>query len=708
MLRRAAPTNQWYSNLMYPGKPEPVFAHPLSVRALQQGLEVALPSRVAVETERRDTEIHALHRNPIVVTPTAFTSGTHRLSDHDDWSIEIDWSQGENRMRARVAHGSPYVQFTLSAGGFRVEVPAGASSAPSPVSPNTLLVRVDAKTYAVFAPTGSPWRQTTGSVWQVLPPSGRGYLAVAALPDDRPETLALMGRHAFAFLSSTRVDWAYDSQQSRVTTRFTATTKAMEGDERKPLLGLYPHHWFRNPTVEGRLGPAFDTLRGRIRLLADDTFTTQSTYHGFVPRWPAVPVGSSPAGSQLPALLESDLTNARRMMLEIGKGSYWQGKGLQRILKLADVFEAQSDQRGRDRLLELVRRRMESWFAGNDRKTYFLRDSSIGTVLAYPEEYFSIEQMNDHHFHYGYWIRSAAEIALRDPEWATPQRWGGIVDLLIDDIATTKRGSSDFPFLRNFDAYEGHSWASGNAMGGWGNNQESSSEAVNAWAGLILWGEVQGRKDLRDLGIWLYTTEIEAIQHYWFDIHRLVLPPEYRSAEVSMLFGGKIAHNTWWTDEPRQIKGINLLPITTASTYLGRDPAFIRRSLGTLEEESKVYAARGKVAKPADIWQDIFAKYLALADPDEALKRWDRWGSVEFGDTRSHTLHWLLSLQHLGTPDFQVTADTPLFTVLRRKNGQRTYMAYNAGPQARTVTFSDGTVIQVPPRSLGTREGPVP
>jgi hypothetical protein len=46
--------------------------------------------------------------------------------------------------------------------------------------------------------------------------------------------------------------------------------------------------------------------------------------------------------------------------------------------------------------------------------------------------------------------------------------------------------------------------------------------------------------------------------------------------------------------------------------------------------------------------------------------------------------------------------------VLRRKNGQRTYLAYNAGPKDRTVTFSDGTVIQVPPRSLGTREGPAP
>ena len=58
---------------------------------------------------------------------------------------------------------------------------------------------------------------------------------------------------------------------------------------------------------------------------------------------------------------------------------------------------------------------------------------------------------------------------------------------------------------------------------------------------------------------------------------------------MSMLFGGKYAHNTWWTDEPRQIHGINLLPITTASMYLGRDPAFILRNLEAMDKESEIF-----------------------------------------------------------------------------------------------------------------------
>ena len=92
------------------------------------------------------------------------------------------------------------------------------------------------------------------------------------------------------------------------------------------------------------------------------------------------------------------------------------------------------------KLLQLLQKRIESWFSGQSNKTYFHLDSSLGTVLAYPEEYFSIEQMNDHHFHYGYWIRVMAEIALRDPAWAAKERWGGMVDLLVADIAHISNG----------------------------------------------------------------------------------------------------------------------------------------------------------------------------------------------------------------------------------------------------------------------------
>ena len=151
-----------------------------------------------------------------------------------------------------------------------------------------LALKVGAKAYALFGPTGVSWEPVSPTEWIARLPAGKGYLSAAALPDDKAETLALFTRHAYAFIKQTRVEWRYDEAASRVETTFKATTQVMEGPDNGPLLGLYPHQWFRNASVEGKLGPAFDTVRGKLRLLAAREFKTTTTYNGFVPYWPAI------------------------------------------------------------------------------------------------------------------------------------------------------------------------------------------------------------------------------------------------------------------------------------------------------------------------------------------------------------------------------------------------------------------------------------
>jgi len=85
-----------------------------------------------------------------------------------------------------------------------------------------------------------------------------------------------------------------------------------------------------------------------------------------------------------------------------------------------------------------------------------------------------------------------------------------MVELLIREIASPDRNDPLFPFLRNFDPYAGHSWASGNAQFADGNNQESSSEAMNAWYGIILWGELTGNRRLQLVIVHTTTTTLPA------------------------------------------------------------------------------------------------------------------------------------------------------------------------------------------------------
>ena len=81
-----------------------------------------------------------------------------------------------------------------------------------------------------------------------------------------------------------------------------------------------------------------------------------------------------------------------------------------------------------------------------------------------------------------------------------------VVDLAVADIASAQ-ASSAFPQYRNFDPYSGHAWASGSSPFADGNNQESSSEAVNAWNAVALWAKVRGNTELQNQATWMMSTE---------------------------------------------------------------------------------------------------------------------------------------------------------------------------------------------------------
>jgi endoglucanase Acf2 len=696
MMKRAAPTNQWYSSVMFTRWSEVLHAVPLSAKASPRGLEVGYPHKTLVPTERRDIEVIYPHSADLILRPLDFVAEAALLAGHSDWAVDIAFQGKHQTMLTTIAHGSPFVYTKLSHGDLALDVSEEFNGHLWSLDTRVLILQGKNKNFAAFAPTDGKWERREGG-WNLRLPQNRKYASVAVLPDLSDETLKVFLSQSYSHIVDTRADFEIDRQTGGVTSRFKVVTQAMEGPQGTGLVGLYPHHWHENKHLPNRYVGKLGSVRGDIKLFAAAEFETRVQSPGFVPYWPGVKDSESVKSIQIN--LNKEASRARRMMLEIGQGPYWQGKGLQRISQLMAVADAQGEIRIRDELLGLIKNRAESWLSGASDRTYFHYSPRLGTVVAYPEEYDAVKDMNDHHFHYGYWIRAAADIALRDPDWAKSDQWGGMINLLVADIATAQRGRSDFPYLRNFDPYEGHSWASGVAMSPDGNNQESSSEAINAWAGLMIWGAVQGRQDWMDLGTYLYATEIHSVNHYWFDIHRLTLPAEYLNVEVSMLFGGKLAHNTWWIDEPRQIHGINLLPISSSSTYLASSPDFVKANLAALQKETAIYHSRAKRAKPEDIWQDIFAKYLALVDPVQGKAIWDEWGSVELGDTRTHALYWLSHLQSFGPVDLKTTANTPFYAVFG-SGVRKAYLVFNASEQIKTVNFSDGKVVEAAPRRL--------
>lgn len=701
-LGKAAPTNQWYSSVMFEQWSRVIHAHPMTYRATERGFEVGLPTR-KVTTNSGSRDVLYPHVPAIVVSPVSFKPKDARLAQFSDWMATIDMaSDASHQLKVSVLHGSPFSYYECSDGdvSFKLSAPPQIITNPTTSGQESRVAafKLLDHAYAIFAPTGSNWDWSDPTNPKLHLPSNARYFSVAGLPDSNQSTVQQFLEVAYAFPTDTKVDWQYDIQTSKVRTIFKVTTTAKEGTNQSTVMGLYPHQW-SNLSVPLSVKHSYDSIRGQIKLVTGNQFAIEHTYHGFVPWWGGL---TTPSYIQnVKSVLVGDLAKSGQLFNKMGRGTYSIGKGLGAVAQLMSVAEAEGRLETRDELLALLKKRFESWFDGS-RNTYFIEDQKLGTFIGVPQEYNSISEMNDHHFHYGYWIMGAAHIALRDPAWASPQQWGGMVNKLIADIATDERGRTDYPFLRNFDIYEGHSWASGTAIPfDDGNNQESSSEAINAWAGLIIWAEATGNTRLRDLGVYLYTSEIASTQQYWFDPEQKVFPADYGKPLAAQVFGGKYSYNTWWTQEPRQITGINMLPITTASTYLGQYPDHAKSVVSGLPAEVKAYTARGMSdGTPKDIWQDIIASYVGLGDAEAGLSQWNNKGTVEFGETRTHTMHYLYSLNEMGVPDFGVTANTSMYSVFKNNNGVRTYLVYNAKDSIVSVNFSDGKSIEVNPRSL--------
>jgi endoglucanase Acf2 len=424
-------------------------------------------------------------------------------------------------------------------------------------------------------------------------------------------------------------------------------------------------------------------------------FATQVKFPGVLPSLPN-------AGGCDPARLATYLNAEASQPDPPTKDTYWEGKHLGKLATLIPIAEQFGVKEAEATLRKKLKARLEHWFtaAAPDgqlkSRGLFYYNANWGALIGCPASYGSDTELNDHHFHYGYFAKAAAEIARRDPDWAADERWGGMVKLLIRDFASPDRKDPLFPFLRSFDPYAGHSWASGHARFGDGNNNESSSEAMNAWAGLVLWGEATGDRALRDLGIFLYTTEMTAIHEYWFDVHAENFPKGYTPSVVTMIWGGKGANGTWFSANPEMVHGINFLPMHGGSLYLGHYPDYVRKNYKALVEENK--------GTQWDAWADIIWMYLALADPKEALAQFEareKGYPAEAGNTKANTYHWLHTLNVLGHVDPTVTADTPLYAVFR-KGSRQTYVAYNMAPSPRTVTFSDGFKLEAKERSFAT------
>ena len=581
----APPTNTWFSGFALQADPKPGYNYPNSFMPLPDGFEFSLP-RVSAE----ENIITGTHAPDIVATIEGARSFV--VTDYDELTVELTYYDNKSKALAtvHVASGLPYVYVTAK---------------------QDITVRTN----------GSVENQDS---WAQIESNGMHYGINVAVNDNSfrlsdgedasffsapsKDKLEIVRKYADTVVSSAQV--SYERKAETFTTTFHYNTS----DDEPTLFTYLPH---QQAGEESEV--TYRSIFGDLSASTGTTFSFET---------PSIEVESQ--------LDLSEITDDQRQLLseqlrsDIGqfeekKDTYFGGKQLYRMAQLLVLAK----QLGEDELAStaqtIIKRELESWLApGKTELKSFRYDPLMQSIIGNEASFGSDKELNDHHFHYGYFIYAAALLAEYDKQFLSTH--GDMVNLLVADIANYNKDEK-LPLRRTFDPYAGHSWASGTSPFKDGNNQESTSEAINAWVGVALWAEQVDNHPLQLQAEWMLSQEYATAQRYW--LLRQDKTPEYLQAYskpiVSIVWGGKREYATFFSDEPNAKLAIQLLPLSPTMQRVDTD-------------------------YPEDIfkgtsWNTTYGDYILMASPDatleDALSLPD--AAIDDGNSRAYLYAYILS-----------------------------------------------------------------
>ncbi|KAK7184684.1 glycosyl hydrolase family 81 [Paraphaeosphaeria sporulosa] len=221
---------------------------------------------------------------------------------------------------------------------------------------------------------------------------------------------------------------------------------------------------------------------------------------------------------------------------------------------------------------------------------------------------------NDHHFHYGYFVYTAAVVGHLDPSWLDQGSNKAWVNMLVRDFANPSADDPYFPFQRSFDWFMCHSWAKGLFDSGDGKDQESTSEDTFATYALKMWGKTIGDAYMEGRANLQLACQKRSLRNYFLlEADNQVQPSQFLPNKVTgILFENKVDHTTYFGANPEYIQGIHMIPLNPSSAYT--------RSRKFVQEEWDTYFSHGRADKAVAGWKGILYANQILIDPFAALE----------------------------------------------------------------------------------------
>jgi endo-1,3(4)-beta-glucanase len=590
----AVPTNRWFSGLVFGAKAQPVFPMPLSFSAATHGFTMGLPKPVGTA----DT----IFGSAVAGLGLTFPGAAMKVTHYDALTVTSRFGAAD----VLTAEGWPYVAVTA-----RSALSARFTSSLSAAADGTLETSIGGTTYAVKAPSGA----VSGTALHLA----KGQRAVLwAVPAG--VSAATLAKGAAGVVTGSAVTHA--ATKKTVTTRLTYRTA-----------GSTPTVLTANAMQQtGGAGCTAGSLLSSLGTLS--LCTGRTIRYSVTAVTPSDSLSLQGASASRLKAIRTQLARDLRATPAEPADTYAGGKWLYRLANLLTVAKAAHATKSAATARAKLQAALIEWTEADgcsQRATHcFVHDDTIGGVVGLEASYGS-DEFNDHHFHYGYFLYAAA-VAVKDRP-SLGKKIGPVMDLLAADIASPT-ATKGIPALRMYDAWAGHSWASGYSPFADGNNEESTSEAVDAWNGLALWAQVRGRTSLASTAKWLLATEATAAKTFWLDPD-LTAFPAFQHSFVSLVWGGKRDSATWFSADPAAKLAIQLIPMSPAAGYLRTTKKSMKADL---QEAGTAHTG---------LFADYLLMYGVLAGGSKsaALQKLKGLPStqVDSANSKSYAAAWILS-----------------------------------------------------------------
>jgi endo-1,3(4)-beta-glucanase len=609
------PTNTFWMNLASGTGNLIVAPFPYHVQALAGGLNVSKPESI---TASQTSAYEATNPQIQLGATGGFTS--HTLTSWDPVSVTMAFKGGGGTMTTPVVYGSPYVTAIYAGLAPLITAPGGLASvngtATGGATGSRFVLQVaGGQTWIVYASQSAAVTWGGGSLTFSAP--YQGWVRVARSNSDIAPSI--LDQYAGAVPTG---------GQLRLSVPAGGTTGVVEiswqtmgtGDL---LTMALPHHMdhLAKPTI---VPAKFTTIRGQMTGVVGTLWQLQ---YALSPILRSAPTAIDP--TRMAAILTA--LAADKGFQPGAADSYDFGKSVGKGAELLLIAEALGQTAAANQLRSSIEQVLGPWIMGKGADT-LVYDTTWGGIvtgmgISSSSNDYGNGVYNDHHFHYGYLLYAAGAVAKGDPAWA--MQYKDYVTNLIRDIANPSDSDPYFPQFRMLDWYDGHSWASGISPFDDGRNQESSSEAFNAWVGLSLWGDAIGDTTLVNLGRVMRAVEAASVQRYYHiransDIYPM---PFAAKMGVGILWSDKGDFTTWFGGDTAATYAIQMIPMTMACEEL-IDSGWIQDAWPTLQ-----------AALSGDGWGSLIDMTHAIIDPADAWTELTT-DTVEVGNSRTNMLYW--------------------------------------------------------------------